>query len=95
MASNFLHDESGVSSFINEVKEYLQDYNDHIAALETLLNTISSSSAWQDETVKTSFVNTVNSYINGYKAFSSGIEGYVECLKLKSDNIVEHETNFS
>ena len=43
MASNFLHDESGVSSFINEIKEYLQDYNDHIAALETLLNTISSS----------------------------------------------------
>ena len=26
MAEQFLHDESGVSSFISEVKEYLQDY---------------------------------------------------------------------
>lgn len=95
MAENFLHDESGISSFINEIKEYLQDYNDHINALETLLNTISSSTAWQDEDVKTSFINTVTSYISGYMAFSAGIEGYIECLKLKSDNIVEHETNYS
>lgn len=95
MAENFLHDESGVSSFISEVKEYLQDYNDHIAALEQLLNTMSSSSAWQDETLKTSFVNTVTSYITGYKAFAAGIDGYVECLKMKSDNLVEHESNFS
>ena len=35
------------------------------------------------------------SYITGYKAFATGIEGYVECLKLKSDNLVEHESNFS
>lgn len=95
MADNFLHDESGVSSFITEIKEYLQDYSDHIAALENLLNTISSSAAWQDETVKTSFVNTVTSYITGYKAFASGIEGYVECIKLKSENLSEHENNFS
>ncbi len=95
MADNFLHDESGVSSFITEIKEYVQDYNDHVVALESLLNTISSSSAWKDETVKTSFVNTVTSYITGYKAFAAGIEGYVECLKLKSENLVEHESNFS
>jgi hypothetical protein len=56
---------------------------------------MSSSSAWQDETLKTSFVNTVTSYITGYKAFAAGIDGYVECLKLKSDNLVEHESNFS
>ena len=42
MAETFLHDESGVTSFVSEVREYLQDYNDHIVALETLLNTISS-----------------------------------------------------
>lgn len=95
MADSFLHDESGVSSFITEIKEYLQDYNDHVAALENLLNTISSSSAWQDEAVKTSFVNTVSSYITGYNAFAVGIEGYIECLKSKSDNLVEHESNFS
>ena len=95
MAENFLHDETGVTSFINEIKEYLQDYNDHIRALETLLNTISSSTAWKDEDVKASFVNVVSSYLAGYMAFSAGIEGYVECLKLKSDNIVEHETNYS
>ena len=95
MADNFLHDESGISSFVNEIKEYLQDYKDHVSALEGLLNTISSSSAWQDEAVKTSFVRTVSSYITGYNAFAAGIEGYVECLKLKSDNIVEHESNFS
>jgi hypothetical protein len=95
MADTFLHDESGVSSFINEVKEYLQDYNEHVASLEQLINTMSSSSAWQDETLKTSFVNTVTSYITGYRAFAAGIEGYVECLKLKSDNIIEHESNFS
>lgn len=95
MAEQFLHDESGVSAFITEVKEYLQDYKDHVTALESLLNTISSSSAWQDETVKTSFVNTVKSYITGYRAFAAGIEGYTECLKLKSDNLVEHESNFS
>lgn len=95
MAENFLHDESGVSSFVNEIKEYLQDYTGHVTALENLLNTMSSSSAWQDETVKTSFINTVTSYITGYKAFAAGIEGYVECLKLKSDNLVEHESNFS
>lgn len=95
MAEQFLHDESGVSSFISEVKEYIQDYNDHVAALENLLNTMSSSSAWQDETVKTSFINTVTSYITGYKAFAAGIEGYVECLKMKSENLVEHESNFS
>ena len=95
MASNFLHDENGVNSFISEVKEYLEDYNNHVTALESLLNSISSSTAWQDETVKSSFVNTVTSYISGFKAFSSGISGYVDCLKLKSDNIVEHETNYS
>ena len=95
MADNFLHDDSGVSSFISEIKEYVQDYNDHVAALENLLNTMSSSSAWQDESIKTSFVNTVTSYITGYKAFAAGIEGYVECLKLKSENLVEHEINFS
>lgn len=95
MAESFLHDESGVTSFVNEVREYLQDYNEHVIALETLLNTISSSSAWQDETVKTSFVNTLTSYITGFKAFATGIEGYAECLKLKSENIVEHESNFS
>ncbi len=95
MAEKFLHDESGVSSFITEVTEYLDDYNSHIEALENLLNSMSSSSAWQDEQVKTSFVNTVTSYITGYKTFASGIEGYVECLKLKSENIVEHEGKFS
>lgn len=95
MAESFLHDESGVTSFVSEVREYLQDYNEHIIALETLLNTISSSSAWQDENVKTSFVNTLTSYITGFKAFATGIEGYAECLKLKSENIVEHESNFS
>ena len=58
MAENFLHDESGVNSFVNEIKEYLQDYTGHVTALENLLNTMSSSSAWQDETVKTSFINT-------------------------------------
>lgn len=95
MADNFLHDESGVNSIVNEIKEYISDYNSHISALENLANTISSSSGWQDESVKTSFVNTLTSYIAGYKAFSSGISGYVECLKAKSENVVEHESNFS
>ncbi len=95
MADTFLHDENGVNSFINEIKEYLHDYQDHVLALENLLNSISSSSAWQDESVKTSFVNTVTSYISGYRSFASGIEGYVECLKLKSENLVDHESNFS
>lgn len=95
MADNYLHDESGVDYFLGEVKNHLDDYNEHICALETLLNTISSSSAWQDESVKTAFINTVTSFVRGYKVFSSGIDGYIECLRLKSTNLSEHESNFS
>ncbi len=95
MADVFLHDDGGVSSFIADVEGYLEEYTTSVDALEQLLKVIESSEAWEDAAVKTSFVNTLSSYIVGYKSFAAGIGNYVECLKLKSDNLVEHEDRFS
>lgn len=92
---NFLHDESGISTIVNEVKSEISLYKENITALENLINSIDASGAWIDAEVKTSFINTAKSYISSYKNFALGLENYVECLVKKSENIIEHETKFS
>lgn len=92
---NFLHDSDGINTVTLQMKEYLDSYKSHVTSLEQLVNSISSSSAWKDEEVKTSFVATAQSYIVAYKSFCSGIEGYINCLNKKSDNLSEHESVFS
>ena len=92
---SFLHDKSGISSITNEMTNYLNEYKDHIAALEQLVSNMNGSSAWEDKNIKTSFIATANSYINAYKSLSSGIEAYINCLNKKSDNLSEHESLYS
>lgn len=92
---NFLHDESGISTIVSEVKSEISLYKENITALENLINSIDASGAWIDAEVKTSFINTAKSYVSSYKNFAMGLENYIECLVKKSENIVEHETKFS
>ncbi len=92
---NFLHDETGISTIVNEVKEEISLYKENIKALETLVTSIEGSSAWVDESVKTSYINTAKSYISSYNSFATGLDNYVECLVKKSENLVEHESKFS
>lgn len=95
MASSFLYNDSGVSASINELKGALESYRANVATLEGYITDISGSSSWQDESVKTSFVSAAQGYVSAYKTYISGIEGYIECLTKKSDNIAEHESNFT
>lgn len=92
---NFLHDETGISTIVSEVKEEISLYKENIKALETLVTSIEGSSAWVDESVKTSYINTAKSYISSYNSFATGLDNYVECLVKKSENLVEHESKFS
>lgn len=92
---NFLHDESGISTIINDVKKELSNYKDNVKALETLIGSIEASSAWKDESVKTSYINTAKSYITSYNNFAAGLDNYISCLQKKSENLVEHESKFS
>lgn len=92
---NFLHDETGISTIVNEVKEEISLYKENIKALENLVTSIEGSSAWVDESVKTSYINTAKSYISSYNSFATGLDNYVECLVKKSENLVEHESKFS
>lgn len=92
---NFLHDETGISTIVSEVKEEVSLYKENIKALETLVTSIEGSSAWVDESVKTSYVNTAKSYISSYNIFAIGLDNYVECLEKKSENLAEHESKFS
>jgi hypothetical protein len=91
----FLHDDSGISTIVSDVKEQINDYKENISALEKLVTNIEGSSDWIDEQVKTSFVNTAKSFVDSYKTFSAGLEGYINCLEIKSENITEHEGKFS
>ena len=91
----FLHDKSGIDAICLEMTKYLTEYKEHINALDTLVNTINNSTAWEDKTVKTSFINTVKSYINAYNSLATGIEAYINCLNKKSENISENEELFS
>lgn len=95
MANTFLHDEAGVSSSISELKSALDSYKNNISTLEGYISEMNGSSAWQDEIVKTSFIAAAQGYITAYKTFTSGIEGYIECLSKKSKNLADHESNFS
>lgn len=92
---NFLHDETGISTIISEVKEEISLYKENIKALEILVTSIEGSSAWVDESVKTSYINTAKSYISSYNIFATGLDNYVECLVKKSENFVGHESKFS
>lgn len=92
---NFLHDESGISTIINDVKNEISSYKDNIKALEKLVTSIEGSGSWVDEQVKTSYVNTAKGFLSSYNSFATGLENYIKCLETKSDNIVEHETKFS
>lgn len=92
---SFLHDKSGVSSITSELNNYLNEYKNHIVALEQLINTMSSSTAWEDKTIKTSFIATAKSYIKAYNSLSNGIEAYINCLNKKSENLSEHESLYS
>lgn len=95
MASTFLHNESGVSTSISDLQNTLESYNNNIGTLENYINEMNGSSAWQDENVKTSFISAAQGYITAYKTFAQGIQGYIECLTKKSQNIQEHENRFS
>lgn len=92
---NFLHDESGVATIINDVKNELGNYKDNVKALENLISSIEGSGAWKDEAVKTSYINTAKGYLTSYNNFAAGLENYVSCLQKKSENLVEHESKFS
>lgn len=95
MASQFLFDESGVHSVLNDLRSSLSDYKTNITALENLVSSMESSGAWKDETLKSSFIATAKAYISNYKNFSSGIESYITALQTKANNFSEHESNFS
>lgn len=92
---NFLHDESGVATLIGDVNSEISSYVDNIEALNNLVSSIESSSAWKDEQVKTAFVNAAKSYISSYKTFATGLDVFMQCLTKKSENITEHESKFS
>lgn len=92
---NFLHDSEGVNNAVLQMKEYLENYKNHVTSLENLINTMSGSGSWKDEEVKTSFIATAISYVSAYKSFSAGLEGYINSLNKKSTNLSEHESVFS
>lgn len=92
---SFLHDKDGISAITNEMTNYLNEYKNHITALEQLINNMNSSTAWQDKIVKTTFIITSTSYIKAYKSLSNGIEAYINCLNKKSENLSEHESLYS
>ena len=91
----FLHDEDGINVIVNDVKDTISLYKENIKALEKLINSMDGSSSWLDDDVKTSYINTAKGYISSYNNFVSGLENYVQCLIKKSENVVEHETNYS
>ncbi len=96
MASNkFLLDKDAINSYITSVRDNIQTYKGHVQSLQSLVQTISSSSAWKDEHVKTSFVNTANSYIKAYNSFSTGLSTYMDCLNKKTNNVIDNESKFS
>lgn len=92
---SFLHDSEGVNNTVLQMKEYLENYKNHVTSLENLINTMSGSGSWKDEEVKTSFIATATSYVSAYKSFSAGLEGYINSLNKKSTNLSEHESVFS
>lgn len=96
MASGiFLHDELGLSTLINDIKNEISLYKENISALEKLIVSMEGSSDWVDESIKTSYINNAKGYISSYKNYAMGLEKYIECLEKKSNNIVEHESKFS
>ena len=92
---SFFHDKSGIDAIITDVRTSLDNYSQTVGSLESLINEMNGSSAWVDDQVKTSFVNTANSYISLYRTFYGGLESLINCLEKKSENISEHETNYS
>ncbi len=95
MANDFLHDESGIEGVLQEMNPAIDMYITRVEELEKLVLGMESSSSWIDDKVKTSFINTAKSYISLYKQYHAALDALSVCLKTKSINIVENETNFS
>lgn len=92
---NFLHDESGLSSLISDVKDDISAYVESVDALEGFVNEMESSDSWLDDQVKSNYIAAVRSFISSYRDYSSGLDAYMQCLDKKNNNLIEHETNFS
>ena len=66
MSDSYFHNDALVSSVIDDLTRDLDDYNNRITELVTLVNTMSESSSWKDNVVKSAYIKTCNDYIQEY-----------------------------
>lgn len=95
MGDSYYHDESSVNSTIDKLKTDLSNYKDNISNLETLIQTISSSSSWKDELVKTAYIAKAESYLTIYKNAAIVLEGFINYLSGKNTTAGDLERAFS
>lgn len=95
MGDRYKHEEEGVSSVINALKNTIDSYKDRIIELTNLVKQIEGSSSWKDLEVKTAFISTCNSYILVYKSSLTKMEKYVNYLSGKSNSAAALERAYS
>lgn len=80
----------------HKMKGLIDDYNQKIHEIETLIKEIATSSAWQDAEIKTAFINTVNSYHQTFKDTAENMARlYNNYLNNKLNSELKHESDYS
>jgi len=95
MADSYKHDSGGVTSVISSLNSSIESYRTEIENLTTLVQEISTSSAWKDADIKTSFIATCNSYISVFSGLLNAMESYTKYLSAKSAHADSIEAAFS
>ncbi len=96
MSNNLYHDENGVSSLSGEVANKIREYENIVVRIQQLVNTINSSSDWNDLDVKSAFITKCNEYIANYQGYIAALNNYVNgYLNSKSREIANIERAFS
>ena len=95
MSDNYHHDGDGISSTIDQLVTDLQDYNDNIVKLVTMINTINESSSWKDDLVKTEFITTAERYIDMYKRYANTLASFITYLINKNNEASALESAYS
>ncbi len=95
MSDSYFHNDALVSSVIDDLTRDLDDYNNRITELVTLVNTMSESSSWKDNVVKSAYIKTCNDYIQEYQKFANILSGFINYLTRKNSGANDLERAYS
>ena len=95
MSDSYFHNDALVSSVIDDLTRDLEDYNNRITELVTLVNTMSESSSWKDNVVKSAYIQTCNDYIQEYQKFANILSGFINYLTRKNSGANDLERAYS